>query len=513
MLTNLHILTGRRADEVLTVPLETDITVGRDPACTLVVDGPNVSRVHAVFRLSDAGLRVENRSHVNAVYVNGVRCEGADLKRWDMVVIGPMVVRVEEPDERPGSEHALFACMLAITRLLNEGGDDLIRRCLEALFIALPVSRLAWFTIDDRGELVQGTTLRRDGLVQERLSHGFARQVLAAGRAILLEGGNRNEAQADWNATLQIQAVRTVLGAPVLVQQHPVAVLLGDNLDDPAALSRTHLQVMTWAAHILEQILQRDELQRLERERMRSEYEYEAGRAVQLHLFNKDPSVIPHPWRWRAQYRPALVLGGDFFDVVHDELGNVQWVVADVCGKGIPAALIASMLKVGCKALGRERTGPRDLLLGLHHLLLGEVKAPMYFTALALMATADGVLRWANAGHPEGLILHRDGTLTALSAAPAMLGLMPEPLVQRNVQEHRMQLLPGDRICLFTDGISEAMDTGEVQFGVERIRAVLESQAQASLGELETVLLDAVSAHCHGRFDDDITLVLGEYAP
>ncbi len=510
----LRILTGARAGDILELLPNREVTVGRDVTCTLALTGNNISRLHAIFRLRDGVPMVENRSSTNGTYINGVRRDSTDLKRWDTVVIGPTVLRVEQVNEALGREHALFACLLEISRILGEGGDRMIEHSLEALFLALPVNRLAIFTRDTAGDPVQGPTSARGATPSERMSHSFAKQVFEAGKAVLLEEASQddpNGSSGNWGLTLQRQAVRTILGVPVLVKGHVHAVLLGDNLDQPGLLDRTHLQVLEWAAKSLEAVFQREELKRLEAARMRTEYEIEAGRAVQRHLFTKDPSNIPGPLRWAACYRPALELGGDFYDYHLGDDGAVTWIVADVSGKGVPAALVASMLKIASKTLHRTGISPKDLIQGLHNHLHGEIPNPMYFTAIVLRACPDGTLHWCSVGHPAGLILRTNGTRELLDSSPGMLGMRNSPHRNRNWGEGTQHLEPGDRVALFTDGVTEAMSPTHVDFGEENAWNAIAAQATEDLPGAINGIIAALKAHCQSdHFSDDVTLVIGE---
>ncbi len=510
----LRILTGKRAGDVLELLPDRPVTVGRDATCSLVLEGTNISRQHARFRLRDEVPVVENCSSVNGIYINGVRRDLADLKRWDTIVIGPTVLRVEQVNDTLGSEHALFTCLLEIGRLLGEGGDRMVERSLEVLFLALPVNRLALFTRTAAGDPVQGATSMRGGQGSTHMSHGFARQVFDAGKPLLLEAeraDDPNASSGNWGMTLQRQSVQTILGVPVVVKGEVHAVLLGDNLDQPGLLDRTHLQVLEWAAKSLEAVFQREELKRLEAQRLRTEYEIEAGRAVQRHVFTKDATKIPGPLRWGACYRPALELGGDFYDFHLGDDGAVTWIVADVSGKGVPAALVASMLKIASKTLHRTGIPPAELILGLHHHLRGEIPNPMFFTAVVMRAEPDGTLHWSSVGHPAGVLLRAGGGWELLESTPGMLAMrMPieRPIVPIT---GTLTLGPGDRVALFTDGVTEAMSPDREDYGEERAWQTLADQAGKPLDQAIADVVAALQAHCRSpHFSDDVTLVLGE---
>ena len=432
----IRFISGGRTGGVVAVDPARTLRLGREPDCELRLDEPNVSRYHASLRLDGEALVVENLGSTNGIYVNGLRRERAELRLWDVVVVGGSAFRVEiltptpTPPAAPELAHGasyreLLQCLLAMQRILGEDAERMVERSLETLFLALPATRLSLFTVGDDGDPVQGFTTTRSGALTAHMSHAFARKVLAAGRAILL---SEQEAPAgDWGQTLQEQHVRTILGVPVTLADKPVAVLLCDNLEQPGELDQRHVPILEFTGKALEHVFQRDELRRLETKQAATDREQVAAKRVQAQIFTKDPHAIVGPGTWTALYQPALDLGGDFYDFSADDAG-LTWVVADVSGKGVPAALVVSMLKAFCKTLYPQRLAPERFLLALNALFTDELPTSMFFTAM--VARAEGAtLRWANVGHPPGILLRGEdivfGTVVmALSVLPLLHALL-----------------------------------------------------------------------------------------
>jgi serine phosphatase RsbU (regulator of sigma subunit) len=516
---SIRFISGSRKGTTTVIEPGKPQRLGRDPACELLLEEGNVSRQHARIGWQDGKLVVENLGSTNGIYVNGAKHERADLRLWDVVVVGGSAFRVEAlatPSHFPVNStevgdgdrmRTLLQCLLAMQRILGEDAERLIERSLETLFMALPATRLSLFSISPDGDPVQGFTATRSGAGTAHMSHGFARKVLAAGRAILLS--EQEATSADWGATLQEQHVLTILGVPVKLAGRITAVLLCDNLEQPGQLDQSHVPILEFAGQALEHVFQRDELRQLEVRQARADHEYLAAKKVQNQIFTKDPRKIPGPMRWTALYQPALELGGDFYDFSADEAG-ITWLVADVSGKGVPAALVVSMLKAFCKTLYPQRLSPLRFLIALNDLFTDELPGGMFFTGM--MARVEGdELRWCSVGHPPGILLRSDGTVTELEVNPGMLGMFPEALLDGSCHEHRMRIGAGDRLIFYTDGVTEAMDPDGALFNVEGLRRAMAATRGSGLEQALANLLDAVAVFRRGTpLEDDITIVMGD---
>jgi len=520
MSATIRFIAGSRKGSVLTVVTDQPQSLGRDPDCDIPLEEGNVSRQHAQLSWDGQRLVIENLSATNGVFVNGMRKDRSELALWDVVAIGSAAFRIEslgaaaaatspQPTDPAEAERlrTVLQCVLAIQHILGEDSERMVERSLETLFLALPATRLSLFTVDADGALHQGFTTTQETLESPQISHGFARKVLHAGKAILL---SENDAStADGGATLQELHVRTILGAPVMLGRRTVAILLCDNTQSPEQLDERSVSIIEFAAQALATVFQRQEMRDLELRQARSEREFLAAKRVQKQIFTKDPAAISAYGTWEARYQPAYDLGGDFFDFYLDD-DSLSWIVADVSGKGIPAALVVSMLKGFCKTLYPRHLSPMQFLLELNQLFQGELPGNMFFTGICVRITAEQ-LTWCNIGHPPGLLLHPDGHFDELEPSPGMLGLWPEALLLTPPQEFSLPFFPGDRLVLYTDGLVEAMNAEQSLFGLEGIKENLATYRDRAVHPALGALLMAVEQHVAGLpLDDDITLVMGE---
>jgi serine phosphatase RsbU (regulator of sigma subunit) len=176
---------------------------------------------------------------------------------------------------------------------------------------------------------------------------------------------------------------------------------------------------------------------------------------IQHSLLPEIPAATPG-FRWAARMVPAGRIGGDFYDFIQPRRGVVLAIVGDVSGKGIPAALVLSSLKTLFRSVVRETRDPASIAQHLSDALFAVHQGAPYVTAIVARLENDPPrLDYVNAGHPPGRLL-RDGTMLTLGPHSQPLGLLPD---SRFVTES-VELAPGDLGALFTDGISEALESG-----------------------------------------------------
>jgi sigma-B regulation protein RsbU (phosphoserine phosphatase) len=202
----------------------------------------------------------------------------------------------------------------------------------------------------------------------------------------------------------------------------------------------------------------------------------------------------------------ATLVGGDYFDYFSDRPGSIQCVVADACGHGLAAALIMSTFRGLLQSEVRNTDALASLFARLNARIFGGSGQVQYLTGVFVDFDEEtGVLRYWNAGHFEPLLVHADGTTTALCGGGLPLGMFQES----GYETCSRRVAPGDLLVLFTDGLAELKDEREEFFGVEGIlRAVLPVRHLPLRDVAAGVLDSAVGFHRGGAPDDDLTLFL-----
>lgn len=236
--------------------------------------------------------------------------------------------------------------------------------------------------------------------------------------------------------------------------------------------------------------------------------ELEIARQIQSSILPREvPSIAG--LQIAARYLPMSAVAGDFYDFLTPESNQLGILIADVTGHGVPAALIASLLKgafAGQKAHARH---PELVLMGLNEALCGKFEEH-FVTAAYLYADLNAkTIRYAGAGHPPLLFNSRsNGAARSIEQNGYFLGMFPEAAYS----SIEMPLRPGDRFVLYTDGLPESKNATGEEFGLARCKQFLESHRRLPAGALADELLSAISrwsAHSSGiSQDDDMTLII-----
>lgn len=212
-------------------------------------------------------------------------------------------------------------------------------------------------------------------------------------------------------------------------------------------------------------------------------------------------------------WEPAQAVGGDYFDVVRLSDRRLGLCIADVSGKGIEAALVMSNLQAAVRALAPGGLSPRKLCERLNELLCANT-APARFVSFfyAVLDSTRGTLAYTNAGHNPAALARDGSEPLRLAAGGPVLGVFPGA---RYVQG-TLPVAPGDRLALFTDGLTEVTDRAGEEFGEERLLDLLAVHRHLTAGELQARILETVAGFHANAFTDDVTLItvaVGERSP
>ena len=232
--------------------------------------------------------------------------------------------------------------------------------------------------------------------------------------------------------------------------------------------------------------------------------ELQDAREIQNNLLPKNiPQVKDYEIAGMTQ--PVRYVGGDYYNVVRISETQTVLCIADVSGKGMPAALLMSSLQAALKPLMWDSRSPRELCRRLNRILC-EIAPVGKFVSFfyAVLDSKDNRLTYCNAGHNPPVLVRDDGTASELNAAGAVLGQFPDWVYEQS----DLQLRPGDALMLFTDGLVEACDQDDEPFGEERVIGIARENRGAGAEGLKTLLMQAASQHCGGHFQDDASMIV-----
>ena len=219
------------------------------------------------------------------------------------------------------------------------------------------------------------------------------------------------------------------------------------------------------------------------------------------------PKIIPQlkGLEVSGAWQPARVVGGDYFDVVKFSDRKIGICIGDVVGKGISAALLMANLQASFRAFASESMSPSTVCEKLNEVFSNNLARDKFVTfCYCTIDAADHRLTYASAGHCPPLVLRGSGATLSLNKGGTPLGIIPD----RKYADTEEQLEPGDRLVLYTDGLTEAMDSAEQEFGEPRLVELGSRNVALSAAELLKTIMKEVSSFSGGSFQDDFTMVV-----
>lgn len=258
-------------------------------------------------------------------------------------------------------------------------------------------------------------------------------------------------------------------------------------------------------ARLLQTLRTQIEKGQLKRTELRREQaELDEARAVGEALLPRTIPQIPG-LEIATTSQPVRSLGGDYFDVIELGDGKLGICIADVAGKGVPAALLMSNVQATVRTLGAELLPPAELVGRLNR-SVHRSTTPSKFVTLCYCVIDLKAHRvtYTDAGHCAPILVRASGEVVRLKAGGAVLGVFPE----WTYEQAAVALEPGDRLVLFTDGVTEAANSRDEEFGEERLAQLISALRDRGAQELKNRILQTVSSFTGGRAQDDATLVV-----
>jgi sigma-B regulation protein RsbU (phosphoserine phosphatase) len=260
-----------------------------------------------------------------------------------------------------------------------------------------------------------------------------------------------------------------------------------------------------WEDVTLLEILEREVAEaRAERRRdHKQQREFEEARMIQRGLL---PTAVPQisGLDIAVAWQPANGVGGDCFDTLAFT-GSLGVSIADVAGKGLPAALLMSNLQAAVRAFAQESVAPSSICGSVNRLLCRNMASGRFVTfCYARIDAAARRIAYSNAGHNPPLLVHADGTVERLSEGGMVLGVFPD----NQYEQAELALRPGDRLLFYTDGITEARNPAGDEYEEDKLAAAAIAVRDQPVEAIKDAILADVTGFCAGQFDDDATLIV-----
>ena len=439
------------------------------------------------------------------------RIPATDVEQPNLLRLKKRIERAETPVRAPNPLQELNAMhTVRAVMISNPDLDNLLRLILSKLVNVIDADRGTLYLIDEvRGELWSRVLQAEDGELSEirlKLGEGVAGYVAASGQTL-----NIPDAYADPRFNARFDHItgyrtRSILAAPMVNPQQKiigVVQLLNKRGGPFTAHDERLLTAMTAQAAIS---IENARLYQQEIQQRVLQREVEMARNIQSSFL---PDTIPQPEGWEigALWCPARGVAGDFYDFYRLPDGRLAVMIADVSGKGVPAALFMALSVTVLRFGVMMNLTPDEVARRANVMILDEQRSHMFATAfLAYLAQEGGALRYTLAGHnPPLLYRAKTGRCAYLPTGGVAIGIFPRVAYTA----HPLTLGAEDVLVLYTDGITEAINAHEEEFGEERLRAAVAESAHLPAQELAQHILESVQRFTgEQELEDDATLVV-----
>lgn len=522
---------------------------GAETGNHLQLSDRRISRQCAAIVMEANRFYIEDRGQRRGLFINGEKVESRELQDGDAVTFGlddsyEIVFRSTSKSGEESVPHLLTRIEKMTSSEKSSGGGlqklNLLLEATTLLHSQLPLESVLGTMLDhavavtdaDRGILLEADATgalkpqlaRRNGgsrLSLENLtpSHTAIQLALRQQSPVITE--DLAQADMDLQAAVSIvaQRLRSVVVIPLYAmsrantQESLVNIKRGEFLGAiyvdsrrPAAFSKLDRQILDALAADAASILDNARLVERERERQRLEQEIGIARDIQQALLPRDFREYPHLSVSGVNF-PCLSVGGDYFDVFPLSDNRTAFLIADVSGKGLGAALLTTMLQGALTGmtLGHD---PAQVINHINNFLCSHSEIGRYATMFFGILDKEGHLEFINAGHPSPFLVRKGEALEAFTEGSYPVGLVPGAQYTAVC----LKLEPGDTLVLFSDGVSEAMDPDDQLFGIQRLRECLTGHHDTPLDVLQKCVLESVENFTRGASQaDDVTLLLVRY--
>ena len=511
------------------VPEGDAVVIGRSSDAEIAVPDRSMSRRHARLFLEGGEWLVEDLGSRNGTLLSGRRIEGpTPVTIGSTLRIGSTTINVGQPEGTPpltsaGIEfdgHTVFrsaAELLKEPQAISSGAvrveDDVLRRYTARLKVlnevhqsldrALPLDDLLELILDRAfdnlrpeegtiflkgadGEYYRAASRSIKGDNSKTLySRNLVLQVVEKGQAALVLDTTADE-RFNQAESLLDAGVRSLGAAPLLDPTGDLGLIVLGSTLGIRQLNDGDMELLTSLASVAAMRIRNTRLAEEALERERLERDVALARQIQVGLL---PKALPEidGWELYAHNIPSRGVSGDFYKVELVDDGSCAIMVADVSGKGIAASLLTASLEALAAGPIHDSVPPEMICDRVSHLLFERTPPEKYATGfLASFDPESGVFRFCNAGHNPGIVLRAGGEFELLASTGMPLGILPTGVYGAG----EVTLETGDTVVLYTDGLTEAENPEEEEYGEERLADLCAEHR----GETLKVLADTISA-------------------
>ncbi|HTK69390.1 MAG TPA: SpoIIE family protein phosphatase [Candidatus Eisenbacteria bacterium] len=538
--------------EVVLLDKNAPCTLGRSPQCRVFLSDASISRNHAEIFWRDGSFWIQDLGSKNGTKLGNKKIEGPHpLKAGDQLHLGSVHLSFGKAGESPSHETSVSARIADIAAPVNvhavpledissgsvaldtrSFGSSLspervgnflqaMDRVGQALLAYRPLDELFQFVVGLAADVLRADRtailLRRasdDDLVTMAVSQsgrGAGEEIIVSRSIARMAVGQRqailtSDAQSDTRFKEQQSVIRqrihSAMCAPLWHDGDVLGLLYVDNVAAPVPFEEGDLRLLTFIAHLAAVKIRETESHEKDLER---EEELRRAAALQQALLPHEPRVVGVV-EVAGRNVPSLNVGGDYFDFVDGGEGRMVVGLGDVAGKGMPAALLMTHLAASVRAQVETERPLLEVMTRLNKSIYQNVRGERFITlVLAEIDTATGAIRYVNGGHNPPYLL-RSGTneIETLTEGGLLLGIMPEAKYAQGT----VTMNPGDILLFYSDGVTEARNLAEEEFGEDRLMAFIrEARALTPAQMVETLIERVRDFSRRPKPTDDVTVV------
>ena len=508
------------------------ITLGRATDCTIPIKDRYLSRRHAEIAWASGSWIVRDCGSVNGTLLNGTKLSVVTiLKPGDRIVLGDTEVVFEPPDDMSSESQLIpldsnshaknlaiplreatvddnarvgILTALALELIEDRPMNDLFEFILDRVVDVLQPSRAALALLGADGKTFTNVRVRRSDASDSLdlfISKTLLGEVIEERNVVAFVDTSQDEKLARAESIVA-QNIRSAVCAPLLVGDAVLGVLYLDFQANRGAVSHEDVKLIAQISRFAAVKLETTRLREEAIAKAKLDEELRTAYAIQSRLL---PALLPEmdSYIFAGTNKPCRTVSGDYFDVVVRPNGRMYFIIADVSGKGITAALVMASVATAFNIFTRTDPTPADLVREMNATLAPKT-APTKFVTLVVgvLDPATGIVEFANAGHVAPLVISHDG-VAQLTSTDMVVGLF----ASATYRNQNVTLTVGDSLVLFTDGVTEAENEAEEQLGLAPIATLVETLHGTPAPRILEMIDSHVQTFCsNAPAADDVTM-------
>lgn len=389
--------------------------------------------------------------------------------------------------------------------------DEVLNRVMDEVIAATGAERGFVTLLEANGgsifRVARGMDQKTIDDPQFQVSRSVVERVAGEGRPILTSDAQSDE-RFSMRHSVRVLGLRSILCVPVEIKGKILGVAYVDNRLQTGLFTQEDLDLLAAIASSAAIAIENARLYQVAVEKGRMERELQMARELQASLLPQQTPQVPG-WEFAAHWQPAREVAGDYYDFIALEDERLGLVVADVSDKGMAAALFMACTRSVVRGSVGRATSPSDAIAHANRLLCADATRGMFVTLFyALLDPVGGEITYVNAGHNPPLLCRADeDELETLTRTGMALGVVEDS----PFEERTLHLKPGDFMLLYTDGVTDATDAHEQNFGMERLQRVVLENRGASVAGIVSALEQSIEEFVGSIAPfDDVAIVVAK---